>query len=185
MNRHTHRCASRPRCDIGGRSMGARSGRWHVESISTDSMTVDRVTTLHQSRFLQCFSHPSHHSHRPRGLVLFNLLIVVHELGHFLAARWRGLFIEQVWHLVRQTALEKENQRRAVYRSARCPSAVSWLCRSSRRWTSSRAKRMSIAPQLPPISALDKIIVAFAGPLFSFLLALVFRRASSGWSVIR
>src|SRR5205814_10217947 len=27
---------------------------------------------------------------------------------------------------------------------------------------------------LPPISALDKIIVAFAGPLFSFLLALAF-----------
>jgi regulator of sigma E protease len=24
-------------------------------------------------------------------LILFNLLIVVHELGHFLAARWRGL----------------------------------------------------------------------------------------------
>src|SRR3954465_2878001 len=32
-------------------------------------------------------------------LVLFNLLIVVHELGHFLAARWRGLYIERfgVW----------------------------------------------------------------------------------------
>ena len=29
-------------------------------------------------------------------------------------------------------------------------------------------------PPLPQISALDKIIVAFAGPLFSFLLALVF-----------
>ena len=27
-------------------------------------------------------------------LVLFNLLIVVHELGHFLVARWRGLYIE-------------------------------------------------------------------------------------------
>ena len=27
-------------------------------------------------------------------VVLFNLLIIVHELGHFLAARWRGLFIE-------------------------------------------------------------------------------------------
>ena len=25
-------------------------------------------------------------------VILFNLLIVVHELGHFLAARWRGLF---------------------------------------------------------------------------------------------
>ena len=32
-------------------------------------------------------------------LVLFNLLICVHEIGHFLAARWRGLFIEKfgIW----------------------------------------------------------------------------------------
>ena len=32
-------------------------------------------------------------------LLLFNLLIFVHELGHFLAARWRGLKIERfaVW----------------------------------------------------------------------------------------
>src|SRR5947208_3003415 len=32
-------------------------------------------------------------------LLLFNLLIVVHELGHFLAARWRGLYIEKfgIW----------------------------------------------------------------------------------------
>src|SRR5947199_10778409 len=32
-------------------------------------------------------------------LALFNLLIIVHELGHFLAARWRGLYIEKfgVW----------------------------------------------------------------------------------------
>src|SRR5204862_8166837 len=32
-------------------------------------------------------------------LALFNLLIVVHEFGHFLAARWRGLYIERfgVW----------------------------------------------------------------------------------------
>src|SRR6202165_4975849 len=29
-------------------------------------------------------------------LIIFNLLIVVHELGHFLAARWRGLYIEKV-----------------------------------------------------------------------------------------
>ncbi len=33
---------------------------------------------------------------------------------------------------------------------------------------------MSIVQKLPRISALDKIIVAFAGPLFSFLLAIVF-----------
>ena len=32
-------------------------------------------------------------------IVLFNLLIAVHELGHFLAAKWRGLYIEQfgIW----------------------------------------------------------------------------------------
>src|ERR687886_2997198 len=32
-------------------------------------------------------------------IVLFNLLIIVHELGHFLAAKWRGLVIEKfgVW----------------------------------------------------------------------------------------
>src|SRR5207244_8194562 len=32
-------------------------------------------------------------------LALFNLLIFVHELGHFLAARWRGLKVERfaIW----------------------------------------------------------------------------------------
>ena len=28
-------------------------------------------------------------------ILLFNLLILVHELGHFLAARWRGLVVEK------------------------------------------------------------------------------------------
>ncbi len=32
-------------------------------------------------------------------LMVFNLMIVVHEWGHFLAGRWRGLKIEkfQIW----------------------------------------------------------------------------------------
>ena len=32
-------------------------------------------------------------------LLIFNLMIIVHELGHFLAARWRGLVIEKfgIW----------------------------------------------------------------------------------------
>ncbi len=32
-------------------------------------------------------------------VLLFNLLILVHELGHFLAARWRGLVVEKfaIW----------------------------------------------------------------------------------------
>jgi regulator of sigma E protease len=32
-------------------------------------------------------------------IVLFNILIIVHELGHFLAAKWRGLVVERfgIW----------------------------------------------------------------------------------------
>src|SRR6266853_1843014 len=32
-------------------------------------------------------------------LLIFNLMIIVHELGHFLAGRWRGLVIEKfgIW----------------------------------------------------------------------------------------
>ena len=32
-------------------------------------------------------------------VILFNLLILVHEWGHFLAARWRGLKVERfgIW----------------------------------------------------------------------------------------
>ena len=32
-------------------------------------------------------------------LVLFNLIIIAHELGHFVAARWRGLVVEKfgIW----------------------------------------------------------------------------------------
>ena len=32
-------------------------------------------------------------------IALFNVMIFVHELGHFLAARWRGLKIDrfQIW----------------------------------------------------------------------------------------
>jgi len=28
-------------------------------------------------------------------ILIFNLMILVHELGHFLAARWRGLVVEK------------------------------------------------------------------------------------------
>src|ERR1700751_2209184 len=41
-------------------------------------------------------------------LIIFNLLIVVHELGHFLAARWRGLHIEKFGILFGKTLLKKK-----------------------------------------------------------------------------
>ena len=49
-------------------------------------------------------------------VVLFNLLIVVHELGHFLAARWRGLFIEKFGVWFGKPIWKKNDQRRSVLR---------------------------------------------------------------------
>ena len=49
-----------------------------------------------------------------------------------------------------------------------------WPCRKWRRWKPSKAKPKNAAEPLPNVSPLDKIIVAFAGPLFSFALAFVF-----------
>ena len=38
----------------------------------------------------------------------FNLQIVVHELGHFLAARWRGLLVSQFRVRFRKLILRKK-----------------------------------------------------------------------------
>jgi regulator of sigma E protease len=106
-------------------------------------------------------------------LVLFNLLIFAHELGHFLAARWRGLKVERfaiwfgkpVW----------KTKRNGVEYCLGCIPAGGYV--SLPQMASMEAiegKSDQPAEELPPISVLDKIIVAFAGPLFSFLLALGF-----------
>ena len=106
-------------------------------------------------------------------VVLFNAIIIVHELGHFLAARWRGLFIEEfgVWF---GKPIWKKKINGVVYSLGSIPAG-------------GFVKLPQLAPMdiiegeadipretLPPISAFDKTIVAVAGPLFSFSLAVVF-----------
>ncbi|MEO5722184.1 MAG: RIP metalloprotease RseP [Chthoniobacterales bacterium] len=106
-------------------------------------------------------------------VVLFNLLIAVHELGHFLAAKWRGLFIEQfgIWF---GKPIWQKKIGGVLYSLGSIPAG-------------GFVKLPQLAPMdiiegeadmdratLPPISALDKIIVAIAGPVFSMLLALFF-----------
>ncbi len=113
-------------------------------------------------------------------VVLFNLLIAVHELGHFLAAKWRGLFIEQfgIWF---GKPIWQKKINGVLYSIGSIPAG-------------GFVKLPQLAPMdiiegevdvdraaLPPISALDKIIVAIAGPVFSVLLALVF--ACIVWAV--
>jgi regulator of sigma E protease len=106
-------------------------------------------------------------------LVLFNLLIVVHELGHFLAARWRGLYIEKfgVWF---GKPLWKKTINGVQYSLGSLPFVGFVALPQLAPMDIIEGKANLDRAKLPRISALDKIIVAFAGPLFSLLLALFF-----------
>src|SRR3984893_18553257 len=106
-------------------------------------------------------------------LVLFNLLIVVHELGHFLAARWRGLYIEKfgIWF---GKPIWKKTINGVEYSLGSLPFGGFVALPQLAPMDIIEGKADVDRAKLPKISALDKIIVAFAGPLFSFLLAVVF-----------
>src|SRR3989440_8774709 len=113
-------------------------------------------------------------------LVLFNLLIVVHEVGHFLAARWRGLYIEKfgVWF---GKPLWKKKINGVQYSLGSLPFGGFVALPQLAPMDIIEGKADVDREQLPPISALDKIIVAVAGPFFSLLLAFVF--AATVWVV--
>ena len=115
-------------------------------------------------------------------LLLFNILIVVHEVGHFLAARWRGLYIEKfgVWF---GKPIWKKTINGVQYSLGSLPFGGFVALPQLAPMDIIEGKADMDRAQLPKISAVDKIIVAFAGPLFSFLLAVAF--AVIIWSVGR
>ena len=104
-------------------------------------------------------------------VMLFNIIIFVHELGHFLAGKWRGLQIDrfQIWF---GKPIWKKEINGVQY-------GLGWI----------PAGGFVALPQMAPMEAieggnttgkplrkitpLDKIIVAIAGPVFSLLLALL------------
>jgi regulator of sigma E protease len=106
-------------------------------------------------------------------LVVFNLMIIVHELGHFLAARWRGLVIEKfgIWF---GKPLWKKTVDGIEYSFGSLPFGGFVALPQMAPMEVMEGKTETPRELLPHVSALDKIIVAFAGPLFSFLLAIAF-----------
>lgn len=106
-------------------------------------------------------------------IILFNLLIIVHELGHFLAARWRGLVVEKfgVWF---GKPLWKKEINGVQYSLGSIPFGGFVSVPQLAPMDIIEGKVETDRAQLPAVSALDKIIVAVAGPLFSLLLALLF-----------
>lgn len=104
-------------------------------------------------------------------VLCFNIIIFVHELGHFLAGKWRGLKIDrfQIWF---GKPIWKKEINGVQY-------GLGWIPAGGFVALPQMAPMESIeggnkdAKPLPPITPMDKIIVAFAGPLFSMLLALL------------
>jgi regulator of sigma E protease len=105
-------------------------------------------------------------------LLVFNFIILVHEWGHFLAARWRGLKIEkfQIWM---GKPIWKKTWNGVQYGLGTIPLGGFVQLPQMAPMGSIEGKLESNDP-LPPIKPIDKIIVALAGPLFSLLLAFLF-----------
>lgn len=105
-------------------------------------------------------------------LVFFNLMIIVHELGHFLAARWRGLVVDRfgIWF---GRPLWQKQIGGVWYSLGSIPAGGFVALPQLAPMELIEGKGGEGPRQLPPITPLDKIIVAFAGPLFSFGLAVV------------
>src|ERR1700756_1957560 len=106
-------------------------------------------------------------------LLLFNLLIVVHELGHFLAARWRRLYIEGfgIWF---GKPIWKKTINGVQYSLGSIPAGGFVKLPQLAPMDIIEGKADVDRARLPRISALDKTIVALAGPVFSMGLAFIF-----------
>jgi regulator of sigma E protease len=112
-------------------------------------------------------------------VLIFNVIIFVHELGHFLAAKWRGLQVDrfQIWF---GRAIWKKEINGVQY-------GLGWIPAGGFVSLPQMAPMESIEGEslasktLPPVKPIDKIIVALAGPVFSMLLALT--AATVVWGV--
>src|SRR5579871_508794 len=98
-------------------------------------------------------------------VLIFNLIIGVHEWDHFLAARWRGLKVERfaIW-FGKPIWKKKMNGVEYVLGSIPFGGYVSLPQMAS--MEAIEGKTEEVKEPLPNVSPLDKIIVAFAGPLF-------------------
>src|ERR1700679_3886008 len=95
-------------------------------------------------------------------VLLFNLLIGVHELGHFLAAKWRGLKIERfaIWF---GKPIWKAKIGGVEYALGWIPAGGYVQLPQMATMEAIEGKVSEEIAPLPNVSPLDKIIVAFAG----------------------
>jgi len=106
-------------------------------------------------------------------IILFNVIIIVHELGHFWAARWRGLVIEKfgIWF---GKPLWKREYNGVEYSLGCIPAGGFVALPQLAPMETIEGEGKLDKKALPPVKPIDKAIVAFAGPLASMLLAFLF-----------
>lgn len=105
-------------------------------------------------------------------VMFFNVMIFVHELGHFWAARWRGLYVDrfQIWF---GKPWWKKTVNGVQWGIGWIP-AGGFVSLPQMAPMEAIEGNADLPADLPAIKPLDKVIVAAAGPVFSFLLAVVF-----------
>ncbi len=105
-------------------------------------------------------------------ILFFNLMVFVHELGHFLAARWRGAYADrfQIWF---GKPLWQKEIRGVKWGIGWIP-AGGFVSLPQMADMEAIEGEAEIPAGLKPLKPLDKIIIAAAGPLFSLLLAFAF-----------
>src|SRR4029453_9554878 len=114
-------------------------------------------------------------------LLFLNRLTFAHELGHSLAAKWRGLYVEEfaLWF---GKPLWRKKIGGVWYALNSVPAGGYVKLPQMADMSSIERASDNLPPEaLRKIRPIDKIIVAFAGPLFSFLLA--FAMATGVWIV--
>ena len=105
-------------------------------------------------------------------VMLFNFMIFIHELGHFFAARWRGLYVDrfQIWF---GRPIWKKTVNGVQWGLGWIP-AGGFVSLPQMAPMEAIEGRAELPKDLKPVTPLDKIIVAAAGPAASFLLAVLF-----------
>ena len=105
-------------------------------------------------------------------VMFFNVMIFVHELGHFLAGKWRGAYIDrfQIWF--GKPVWQKEI--RGVKWGIGWIPAGGFVSLPQLGDMQGIEGEADIPQDLKPLKPLDKVIIAAAGPFASLLLAYFF-----------